>query len=67
MAEDGYLIWDLEDDPDGNVVHIAERGITVQDVEEVMSDPDSTTVGSRASGRPITFGETTDGRHLAVV
>jgi uncharacterized DUF497 family protein len=61
------VVWDLADDPGGNVQHIAEHGITVEEVEEVLSDPNSVTKGSRSSGRPITFGETSDGRYLAVV
>lgn len=65
--DDTILIWDLEDDPDGNVAHIAEHGITVEDVEDVMGDPDASTGISRSSGSPITFGETSDGRHIAVV
>jgi uncharacterized DUF497 family protein len=61
------IIWDLDDDPDGNVQHIAEHGITVNDVLEVLSDPDASSGTSSSSGRPITFGETVDGRYLAVV
>ena len=65
--EDVEILWDLGDDPDGNVQHIAEHGITVEDVEEVLADPDSSTDVSKSSGRSITFGETADGRYLAVV
>jgi uncharacterized DUF497 family protein len=65
---DFEIIWDLEDDPDGNVQHIAEHGITMEDVEEVLSDPDNATaISARSSDRAITFGETRDGRYLAVV
>jgi hypothetical protein len=46
------VIWDLDDDPEGNVVHLAEHGITD---------------ASASSGRPITFGWTSTGKHLAVV
>jgi uncharacterized DUF497 family protein len=61
------ILWDLDDDPEGNVQHIAEHGITVDDVEEVLSDPDASIDVSKSSGRSITFGETSDGRYLAVV
>jgi hypothetical protein len=27
---DAAIIWDLEDDPDGNVQHITEHGVTVE-------------------------------------
>lgn len=61
------ILWDLPDDPGGNVRHIAEHGVTMDEVEEVLEDPDSSTVVSKSSGRPITFGETAAGRYLAVV
>jgi uncharacterized DUF497 family protein len=61
------IIWDLEDDPDGNVQHIAEHGLTMDDVEDVLSDPNSSMSTSRSSGRSITFGETRDDRYIAVV
>ncbi len=61
------ILWDLEDDPDGNVRHIELHGITVQDVEDVIDDPDNSTEISKSSDRFITFGATRDGRFLAVV
>ena len=61
------IIWDVADDSDGNVQHIAEHGITVEEVEEVLLDRDSEDTISRSSGRPITFGYTSSGRYLAVV
>ncbi len=50
------IIWDLDDDPDGNVQHIAEHGVTVEEVEEVLFDPRTRTGRSRTSGRPQAFG-----------
>lgn len=61
------VIWDLEDDPHGNFRHIAEHGVTPEEVEEVLNDRSSQTIHSNSSGRPITFGWTTAGRYLAVV
>lgn len=61
------IIWDLPDDPDGNVVHIAEHGITQDEVADVLSDPSNETTHSRSSGNWITFGWTQTDRHLAVV
>jgi len=64
---DVRIIWDAADDADGNVLHIAEHGITVEEVEEVLLDRNSEDTISRSSGRPITFGYTASGRYLAVV
>ena len=64
---DVIIIWDLPEDPDGNVQHIAAHYITVDEVEEVLLDRDSEDTISRSSGRPITFGYTSSGRYLAVV
>jgi uncharacterized DUF497 family protein len=61
------IIWDLEDDPDGNVQHIAEHGVTIEEVEDVLLDRRSTRAYSHSSGLPVTFGYTSGGRHLAVV
>jgi uncharacterized DUF497 family protein len=61
------IIWDLEDDPDGNAQHIADHGITIDEVEDVLLDPQSTRAVSRSSGMPLTFGYTAVGRYLAVV
>jgi uncharacterized DUF497 family protein len=59
-------IWDLGDDPDGNVRHIAEHGISQEEVEEVLENPEGIE-RSRSSGRLIAFGETSTGRVIAVV
>lgn len=60
------IIWDLEDDPEGNVQHIAEHGVTVEEVEEVLANALDDDV-SRSSGRPVVFGDTSTGKHLIVV
>ena len=64
---DVIIIWDLPEDPDGNVQHIAAHDITSDEVEEVLLDRDSEDTISRSSGQPITFGYTSGGRYLAVV
>ena len=61
-----FILWDLDDDPDGNVQHCAKHGVTKQEVEEVLQNPIDTDI-SRSSGRPVAFGDTTTGRHLIVV
>ena len=50
-----FFIWDLEDDPDGNVQHIAEHDVTPDEVEEVLNDRFSEDTHSKSSGRPMTF------------
>lgn len=60
------IIRDLDDDPDGNVAHIEEHGITKDEVTEVFRDPLSESV-SRSLGRPIAFGITSSGKSIAIV
>jgi hypothetical protein len=62
------VIWDLEDDLDGNYVHIVvDHNITQDEVEEVVGEPANPTVLSDSSGRPLTFGWTSTGRYIGVV
>jgi uncharacterized DUF497 family protein len=60
------IIWDLDDDPDGNVQHCAQHGITKEEVEEVFDNATDADV-SRSSGRPVVFGDTSTGKHVMVV
>jgi uncharacterized DUF497 family protein len=60
------IIWDLDDDPDGNVRHCEEHGVTKEEVEEVFEKVTDADV-SRSTGRPVVFGETKSGRSLMVV
>ena len=60
------VIWDLDDDANGNVWHIAEHGISRQEVEDVLENPRGVET-SRSSGLPIVFGDTSTGKTLAVV
>jgi hypothetical protein len=61
------ILWDLDDEPEGNVVHCLAHGVTKQEVEEVVQDPRSRPGVSRTSGKPALFGDTSTGRHLIVV
>jgi hypothetical protein len=62
------VIWDLEDDPDGNYVHIVvEHDVSQDEVDDVVCNPTNPTIESDASGRPLTFGWTQTGRYLAVL
>lgn len=60
------IVWDLADDPDGNVQHCAEHDVTPDEVEEALEDAIDSDI-SRSSGRPVAFGDTRSGRHLMVV
>jgi hypothetical protein len=64
---DAQVIWDLPEDPDGNIEHIAEHGVTAVEVEEILFDAESDTTISRSTGEYITFGFTSAGRYLGVV
>jgi hypothetical protein len=56
----------LDDEPRGNVQHIAEHGITKEEATEVLDDPDFRTE-SRSTGSPTYLGPTSTGKYLAVV
>jgi hypothetical protein len=60
------ILWDLDDDPGGNVQHCAAHGVTKDEVEEVFRNATDADV-SRSSGLPVVFGDTSTGRHLMVV
>ena len=60
------FIW-IEGD-DGNIAHCAEHGVTTGDVEFVFENAGESDVDvSESSDRPIVFGDTPDGRTVAVV
>jgi hypothetical protein len=54
--------WDEQ-----NEAHVAENGLTTDEVDEVLRNKDSTRSVSKTSGLPVTFGWTTTGRHIMVV
>ena len=60
------IIWDSDDDPEGNVQHCAEHDVTPEEVEEVLQNASDADF-SRSSGRPVVFGDTSTGKHLIVV
>ena len=59
------IIWDLDDDPAGNVQHCADHGVSKEEFEEVIQNATDADI-SRSSGRPVVFGDTSAGRHLMV-
>ncbi len=60
------ILWDLDDDPDGNVSHVAEHGLSKDDVAAVV-DAAERFETSRSTGQPMLFGYSPDGRYIAVV
>ena len=46
--------------------HLAAHGVTPDEFEEVVCDPEEV-AQSRSFGRPIAFGETSTGKYLACV
>ena len=61
-----WIVWDDENDPLGNVQHIAEHGLTTDEVEAVLNDPDSAD-RSDSSGHPCVFGFTPAGEYIIVI
>ena len=55
------VLWD-----DDNESHIAEHGLTIDDVEYVLLNPKAKTGVSRSSGCHLQFGHTDSGLYIAV-
>ena len=60
---DKMFLWG--DDPGGNVEHIAEHGLTPDEVESAFNDVETETT-SRSTGRPAIFGRTFKGDTIFV-
>lgn len=58
------FVWDYE--TGGNVSHISEHGIAIEDVERIVCNPLGLRT-SRTTGRPLAMGLTGDGRLVVVV
>lgn len=52
---------------DQAIEHLAEHDMTPEDFEHVMEHPQSKTLISDSSGRPMVFGFTPDGRYAAAI
>lgn len=59
------VIWD--DSLGGNVDHIAEHGLTPDEVDEVLLDDTIPTAHSNSAGLPCKFGPTSTGKYIIVV
>jgi len=60
------ILWDADDDPDGNIQHLAEHGLDIEDVEWVLGAPESAGE-SKSSGMPVVWGHTSEGIYIIVV
>ena len=60
------IIWDDPDDELGNVSHIDEHGLSIEDVEDVLGSPTSSAV-SQSTGLPCVWGYTLEGQYIIVV
>ena len=61
------IAWDDENDPRGHVQHIEAKGLTIEEVEQVLYNPANRPTISRSSGRPAVFGGTATGKDILVV
>ncbi len=50
MIDFDLIAWDDEDDPRGNVEHIAANGLTIEEVEQVLHDHANRPTVSRSTG-----------------
>lgn len=67
MIRFDVILWDDASDPGGNIQHIAAHGITPEDVESVLRNPNAREGVSRSSSRKLASGWTPTGRHILVV
>jgi uncharacterized DUF497 family protein len=64
---DALIDWDEPNDEGSNSAHIAEHGLTPEEVESVLFGDGTTFDVSDSSGRPVAFGHTVTGRFIVVV
>ncbi len=62
-----FIEWDSEDDPRGNTQHVADNGLSTDEVEDVIYDPQSRPIQSRSSKRPALIGQTSTGKTIIVI
>jgi hypothetical protein len=64
MTVEYTIIWDLDDDPRGNVQHILEHGITVADYEHALTHAIEFYCKSTYPGQEIAVGPDLAGRMI---
>jgi uncharacterized DUF497 family protein len=62
-----YIEWDEQDDPRGNVGHLAAAGLTPEEVEDVLYAPDPDSDTSDTTVRLVVFGTTSTRKYIIVV
>ena len=61
------VFWDLPDDAEGNVQHIAEHGLNEDEVDDVLLNAALPIEISASSGMPLRQGWTSTGRYIVVI
>jgi uncharacterized DUF497 family protein len=64
---DASIDWDGAKDEGSNTAHIAEHGLTPEEVESALFNEITTFDVSESSGRPIAVGSTSTGQFIAIV
>ena len=62
-----FIEWDSPDDLHGNVRHIADNGLSIDEVEDVIYGFESRQVKSRSSRRQALIGLTSTGKTVIVI
>jgi uncharacterized DUF497 family protein len=62
MLDFDYVEWD-----EVNIEHIADNGLTVDEVDDVLYSPAAVQGKSRTTGRPTVIGMTSTGKTIIVV
>lgn len=60
------VYWDLDDDPDGNVQHVALHGLTPDEVDSVLYNTAKDVIWNHQHQRWSAFGTTHTGRFILV-
>jgi uncharacterized DUF497 family protein len=64
---DALIDWDEPSEEGSNTAHIAEHGLTPEEVEAALLGENTSFDVSDSSGRPVAFGSTGTGRFIVVV
>jgi DNA-binding Xre family transcriptional regulator len=67
MFEDALIAWNDENDPRGNVRHIDDNGISMEEFEAILIDENSRHGRTRSSGRQTAWGTLPDGREITIL
>ena len=62
---DATVIWD--DEPGANVEHVAQHGLSPDELDDILLDDRIPTAYSHNTRRPCKFGWTSTGKHIIVV